>query len=100
MRSRPRVFFVLGSLEANDTGDEIVTILGRLPRARFEPRVIALGGREDLQGRVVRTLASGLWAAGSHTMAWHRDLEDGGLAAPGVYVLRLRTEPSQDLAVR
>ncbi|NCG34318.1 MAG: hypothetical protein GWP44_15730, partial [Proteobacteria bacterium] len=53
MSSRPRVFFVLGSLEANDTGDEIVTILGRLSRAQFEPRVIALGGREDLQGRIV-----------------------------------------------
>jgi len=51
--SRPRVFYVLGSLEANDTGDEIVTILGRLSRAQFEPRVIALGGREDLQGRIV-----------------------------------------------
>jgi glycosyltransferase involved in cell wall biosynthesis len=50
---RPRLFFILGSLEANDTGEEIVTILGRLSRAQFEPRVIALGGREDLQGRIV-----------------------------------------------
>jgi glycosyltransferase involved in cell wall biosynthesis len=53
MSSRPRVFYVLGSLEANDTGDEIVTILGRLSRAQFDPRVIALGGRADLQERIV-----------------------------------------------
>lgn len=51
---RPRVFYVLGSLEANDTGDEIVTILGRLSRAKFEPRVIALGGREDLRETIAR----------------------------------------------
>ena len=51
--SRPRVFYVLGSLEANDTGDEIITLLGRLSRAQFEPRVVALGGRGDLQGRIV-----------------------------------------------
>ena len=51
--SRPRVIYVLGSLAANDLGDEIVTILGRLSRSEFEPQVIALGGREDLQGRIV-----------------------------------------------
>ena len=50
---RPRLFFILGSLEANDTGEEIITILGRLSRAQFEPRVVALGGQEDLQGRIV-----------------------------------------------
>ena len=50
--SRPRVFYVLGSLEANDWGEEIVTILGRLSRASVEPRVIALGGREDLRERI------------------------------------------------
>lgn len=51
--SRSRLFFVLASLEANDTGDEIVTLLGRLSRARLEPRVIALGERDDLQERIV-----------------------------------------------
>lgn len=52
MSSRPRVFYVLGSLEANDWGEEIVSILGRLSRASFEPRVISLGGREDLRERI------------------------------------------------
>lgn len=47
--SRLRVFYVLESLEANDTGDEILSILGRLSRASFEPRVIALGGSEALR---------------------------------------------------
>ena len=50
---RLRLFYILGSLEANDTGEELITILGRLSRAQFEPRVVALGGREDLQGRIV-----------------------------------------------
>ena len=50
---RPRLFYILGSIEANDTGEELITILGRLSRAQFEPRVVALGGREDLQGRIV-----------------------------------------------
>ncbi|MEQ9398230.1 MAG: glycosyltransferase [Longimicrobiales bacterium] len=54
MSSRPRVFFVLGSLEANDMGEEIVAILGRLSRAAFEPRVIALGGRDDLRERIAQ----------------------------------------------
>jgi glycosyltransferase involved in cell wall biosynthesis len=51
--SRPRILYILSSLAANDLGDEIVTILGRLSRSEFEPRVIALGGREELLGRIV-----------------------------------------------
>jgi glycosyltransferase involved in cell wall biosynthesis len=51
--SRPRIFYILSSLAANDLGDEIVTILGRLSRSAFEPSVIALGGREELMGRIV-----------------------------------------------
>lgn len=50
--SRPRILYVLSSLAANDLGDEIVTILGRLSRSRFEPAVVTLGGREDLKRRV------------------------------------------------
>lgn len=50
--SRPRVLYVLGSLAANDLGDEIVAILGRLSRSSFDPRVVTLGGREDLRERV------------------------------------------------
>lgn len=50
--SRPRIVYILGSLAANDLGDEIVTILGRLSRSDFEPAVIALGGREELMSRI------------------------------------------------
>lgn len=45
----------------------------------------------DADGKLVRLLASGLWAAGEHTLAWHRDHEDGRAAEPGRYQLRLRT---------
>lgn len=62
--SRPRVLYILGSLAANDVGDEIVAILGRLSRSQFEPCVVNLGGREDLKRRVeemkVRTHSLGL----------------------------------------
>jgi glycosyltransferase involved in cell wall biosynthesis len=50
--SRPRILYVLGSLAANDLGDEVVTILGRLAQSRFDPAVVNLGGREDLRPRV------------------------------------------------
>ena len=50
--TRPRVPHVLGSLGANDVGEEIVTILGRLSRSEFDPRFVRLGGREDLRERV------------------------------------------------
>lgn len=62
--NRPRVLYVMGSLAANDLGEEVVTILGRLSRAHFDPRVVALGGRQELQGRIeelkVRTYSLGL----------------------------------------
>ena len=51
--SRPRILYVLSSLAANDLGDEIVSILSRLSRSEFEPRVVALGGREDLLRRII-----------------------------------------------
>jgi glycosyltransferase involved in cell wall biosynthesis len=51
--SRPRILYILSSLAANDLGDEIVTILGHLSRSQFEPRVVVLGGREELKGRLV-----------------------------------------------
>jgi len=50
--SRPRILYILSSLAANDLGDEIVTVLGRLSRSSFEPTVVALGGREDLKRRI------------------------------------------------
>jgi Glycosyl transferase 4-like domain/Glycosyl transferases group 1 len=50
--SRPRVLYIMGSLAANDLGDEVVAILGRLSRSSFDPRVVTLGGREELGARV------------------------------------------------
>jgi len=50
---RPRILYVLSSLAANDLGDEIVSVLSRLSRSEFEPRVVSLGGREDLHRRIV-----------------------------------------------
>ena len=62
--NRPRVLYVLGSLAANDVGDEMVAILGRLSRSEFEPVVVTLGGKEDLRRRIeemkVRTHSLGL----------------------------------------
>jgi glycosyltransferase involved in cell wall biosynthesis len=43
----------MGSLVANDLGEEVVTILGRLSRADFDPRVVTLGGREELRERIL-----------------------------------------------
>lgn len=40
--NRPRVLCVMGSLAANDLGEEVVAILGRLSRAQFDARVVAL----------------------------------------------------------
>ncbi len=50
--SPPRILYLLSSLAANDLGDEIVTILGKLSRSKFEPAVVSLGGREDLKRRI------------------------------------------------
>ena len=52
---RPRVLYVMGSLVANDLGEEIVTILGRLSRAQFDPRVVTLGGRDQIQPLQLKT---------------------------------------------
>jgi hypothetical protein len=55
----------------------------------------------DLQGRVVRTLADGLWAEGSHRMAWYHENEAGEKLEEGVYVVRLTTnrEPAGHLTM-
>lgn len=54
----------MGSLAANDVGEEILAILGRLSRASFDPRVVSLGGRDELRERIqemkVRTYSLGL----------------------------------------
>jgi len=62
--SRPKILYVMGSLVANDVGEEMVTILGRLSRSSFDPRVVTLGGREELNEQIrgikVRTSTLGL----------------------------------------
>ncbi|MGB1658407.1 MAG: glycosyltransferase family 4 protein [Longimicrobiales bacterium] len=62
--SRPKILYVMGSLVANDVGEEMVTVLGRLSRSSFDPRVVTLGGREELKERIeemkVRTYSLGL----------------------------------------
>jgi hypothetical protein len=48
----------------------------------------------DRRGRVVRTLARGLWAAGSHVQAWYGEDDGGSPVHPGLYRVRLGTEPA------
>ncbi len=52
--TRSRLFYVLDSLEENDVGDQVLTLLERLPRERFEPRVVSLGTQGALGGRFRR----------------------------------------------
>ncbi len=46
----------------------------------------------DLDGKLVRTLARGLWAAGKHQLAWQHDAETGDRLDEGLYVVRLVPE--------
>jgi glycosyltransferase involved in cell wall biosynthesis len=50
--NRPRLFYVLDSLEENEVGDQVATLLGRLPRSRYEPRLVALGPQGSLGSRI------------------------------------------------
>ena len=50
--NRSRLFFVLDSLEENEVADQVATLLGRLPRSLFDPRVVALGPRGSLGSRL------------------------------------------------
>lgn len=50
--TRPRLFYVLDSLEENEVGDQVATLLGRIPRSRYEPRVVSLGPRGSLGSRI------------------------------------------------
>ena len=45
----------------------------------------------DAQGRQVRTLADGAWAAGAASVAWDLRDDSGRRIAPGLYLARLRT---------
>lgn len=62
--NRPRVLYIMGSLAANDLGEEVLTILGRLSRSSFDPQVVTLGGQDELGPRIrelkVTTHALGL----------------------------------------
>ena len=49
---RRRIFFVLDSLDDDDVGEHVATLLGRLSRARFEPRVVTLKGEGPLGQRI------------------------------------------------
>jgi flagellar hook assembly protein FlgD len=49
----------------------------------------------DAQGRRVRTVASGSWAAGSHVVEWDRRDTRGNRVAPGVYLYRLEAGRSR-----
>lgn len=68
--TRPRLFYVLDSLEENEVGDQVATLLGRISRQRYEPRVVALGPQGSLGSRiremrvsVHRLELSGAWGA-------------------------------------
>ncbi|MEQ1832039.1 MAG: FlgD immunoglobulin-like domain containing protein [Candidatus Eisenbacteria bacterium] len=51
----------------------------------------------DLAGRRVRTLASGVLAAGEHTLSWDGRDGDGHRLNAGVYMLRLQTAGHQEV---
>jgi len=46
----------------------------------------------DLQGRVVRTLASGNFSAGNHMQRWNGRDDSGAKVTSGLYLIQLRTE--------
>lgn len=46
----------------------------------------------DLDGKLVRTLARGLWAQGRHQLAWQHDADSGDRLTEGLYVVRLVPE--------
>lgn len=50
--TRPRLFYVLDSLEENEVGDQVITLLSRISRARYEPRVVSLGAKGSLGSRI------------------------------------------------
>ena len=49
----------------------------------------------DLQGRRIRTLASGVRAAGRFEVTWDGQDERGGASAPGVYFVRMNSGAEQ-----
>jgi parallel beta-helix repeat protein len=49
----------------------------------------------DVTGRETARLREGILPAGSHLAAWDGRREDGGRAAPGVYLARLEAQPEE-----
>jgi subtilisin family serine protease len=50
----------------------------------------------DLQGRRVRTIVHGDYAAGTHAATWNRRSDSGRLVEPGVYLYRFRAGAFRD----
>lgn len=48
MSARRHITYVLDSLADDDVGRYVAALLGRLPRSAWEPRVVSLGGSDDL----------------------------------------------------
>jgi flagellar hook assembly protein FlgD len=46
----------------------------------------------DLQGRIVRNLASGKFSSGNHMQRWNARDNAGAKVASGLYLIQLRTE--------
>jgi len=51
----------------------------------------------DVQGKLVRVLADGVFAAGHHQLAWNGTDDTGRLVASGVYFVRLNGDGVEDL---
>jgi flagellar hook assembly protein FlgD len=45
----------------------------------------------DVSGQLIRTLNDGIMAGGSHSLIWNGSMENGRLAAAGIYFLKLRS---------
>lgn len=81
------VEFRLDSAAPNPSFGTAVTIRFGLARAdQVDLRVF------DVTGRMVKTLASGSFAAGAHRMTWDGTSDAGARVQPGVYFYRLVTE--------
>jgi hypothetical protein len=52
----------------------------------------------DVQGRVVRVLADGAWPAGRHALTWAGEGDDGVVAGPGVYFVRMKAGSFTDVS--
>jgi len=51
----------------------------------------------DIQGRLIRTLAQGTAAAGSHQILWNGTNEQGEMVPSGIYFYRLQAGSFQEI---